>query len=164
MSARFAAAAACAAALFGAALPASAACSLKTQPMPVTMRGLRAFVSPKINGKEARFLLDSGAASNTISGKLAAEQGLKPKRVEETGSLLGSEAHVDRQGAEGAETETGVVVAPKFEFAGATYKDVSLVATDRLSDADGLLGRAFLHSTDVEYDFGAGSMKLVFAT
>jgi predicted aspartyl protease len=164
MNTRFAVAAvSCAAALFGAALPASAACSLKTQPIPVTMQGLRAIVSPKINGQEARFALDSGAASNTINGKLAAKLGLKPLRIAETGRLINDEATLHRLGAEGAETETGVVVAPKFEFAGATFKDVSLNATDRLGDVDGLLGQAFLRGTDVEYDFGAGSLKLVKA-
>ena len=84
-------------------------------------------------------------------------------RIAETGRLIGEEASVHRLGAEGAETETGVVVAPKFEFAGAAFKDVSLNAIDRLGDLDGLLGQAFLRGTDVEYDFGAGAMKLVKA-
>ena len=163
MNVRLIAAAALAAAGILAALPASAACSLQTQPIPVTMQGLRPIVTPKINGQEARFLLDSGAASNTISGKLAAKLGLKPLRIAETGRLIGEVASLHRQGAEGAETETGVVVAPKFEFAGATFKDVSLNATDRLGGADGLLGQAFLRGTDVEYDLGAGSMTLVKA-
>ena len=163
MPVRFVTALACAAALSGVALPAWAACELKTQPIPVTMQGLRPILSPKINGQEARFLLDSGAASNTISGKLAAKQGLKPLRIAETGTLLGSEASVDRQGAVGAETLRGVVVASKFEFAGASFKDVPFMATDRVGNVDGLLGQAFLHRVDVEYDLGAGSMRLVKA-
>jgi predicted aspartyl protease len=163
MTVRIVAAAAMAATGLLAALPASAACSLKAQPIPVTMQGLRVIVTPKINGQEARFMLDSGAASNTISGKLAAKLGLKPLRIAETGRLIGQEASIHREGAEGAETETGVVVAPKFEFAGATFKDVSLNATDRLGDVDGLLGQAFLRGTDVEYDLGANSIRLVKA-
>jgi hypothetical protein len=163
MTVRFLVAAACAAVLSAAALPASAACELKTQPIPVVMQGLRAIVSPKINGQDARFLLDSGSGTNAVSGRLAAKLGLKPLRIAETGRLIGDEALVHRQGAEGAETETGVVVAPRFEFAGAKFKDVSLEATDRLGDADGLLGQAFLRGTDVEYDLGAGAMKLVKA-
>jgi predicted aspartyl protease len=163
MTVRFVAVAACAAALSGAALPAWAACELKTQPVPVTMEGLRAIVRPKIDGQEARFALDSGAASNTINGRLAAKLGLKPMRIAETGRLIGEVASVEREGAAGADTLRGIVVAPKFEFAGATFKDVSLVATDRISGMDGLLGQAFLRGTDVEYDLGAGSMKLVKA-
>jgi len=91
MIVRFLAAAAGAAALSALALPALAACELKTQPIPVTMEGLRPFVMPRVNGQEARFLLDSGAASNTINGKLAAQRGLKPLRIAETGTLLGSD-------------------------------------------------------------------------
>jgi predicted aspartyl protease len=163
MTVRIVVAAALAATGLLAALPASAACSLKTQPIPVSMQGLRAIVTPRINGQEARFVLDSGAQINTINGKLAAKLGLKPLRIAETGTRLGSEAQVDIQGAEGASTLKGVVVASKFELAGATFKDVSLMASDRGVDADGLIGQAFLRGTDVEYDLGAGSMKLVKA-
>jgi hypothetical protein len=161
MGARILIAAACAAGLCGLAAPAFAACELKAQALPVTMEGLRPIVIPRINGQEARFLLDSGSSINTINGKLAAAQGLKPLYIPETGRLLGRAADVDRQGARGADTLRGVVVAPKFEFAGATFKDVSLMATDRVGDLDGLLGQAFLHSTDVEYDLAANTVKLV---
>jgi predicted aspartyl protease len=127
------------------------------------MQGLRVVVTPKINGKEARFALDSGAQINTISSKLAAEQGLKRKTIAETGRLIDDEAHVDIQGARGAATSVGLVVAPHFEFAGAKFKDVPLMATDRVADMDGVLGQPFLRGTDVEYNLGAGSVKLVKA-
>jgi hypothetical protein len=127
------------------------------------MQGLRPIVRPKINGQEARFLLDSGSATNTINGQLAAKLGLKPLTITETGRRIGRAAEVDREGAGGVETLRGVVVAPKFEFAGATFKDVGLMAIDRINDVDGLIGQPFLRSTDVEYDLGAGSMKAVKA-
>lgn len=164
MSPRFTAAAAALAALaLLQALPASAACSLKAQPLPVTMQGLRPIVMPRINGQEARFLLDSGSQINAISRKLAAERGLKRMTIAETGRLIGDEAHVEIQGARGADTAVGLVVAPRFEFAGASFRDVPLMATDGVGDVDGLLGQAFLRGTDVEYDLGGGSVKLVRA-
>ena len=162
MIARIVTGAASAAVALSMALSASAACSLKTFPIPVTMQGLRPIVTPKINGQEARFLLDSGSSINAINSKLAAKLGLKRLRIAETGTLIGSEASVDIRGAEGADTITGVVVAPKFEFVGAAFKDVSLMATDRVG-ADGLLGQAFLRGTDVEYDLAAGAVTLVKA-
>jgi len=163
MTARTLAAAACAVLGLSMALPASAACSLKTQPIPVTVQGLRPFVTPKINGQEARFLLDSGSIINVINGKLAAKDGLKPQRIASTGSLIGADRLVGLQGAEGADTISGVVMAPKFELAGAVFKDVSLMATERGVDGDGLIGQAFLRWTDVEYDFGGKTVTLVKA-
>ncbi|MEI9890008.1 MAG: retropepsin-like aspartic protease [Caulobacteraceae bacterium] len=67
------------------------------------------------------------------------------------------------QGAAGADTLNGVVKAEKFEFDGASFKDVSFMATDRVTGVDGLLGQAFLKSVDVEYDLGGGMVRLAKA-
>jgi hypothetical protein len=48
---RFATAAACAAVALMAGAPASAACSIRTTPIPVAMKGLRPMVTAKIKGK-----------------------------------------------------------------------------------------------------------------
>jgi len=116
--------------------PAMAACSLKTQPIPVVLDGgLRPIVQAKVNGKPARFLVDSESAVNMISSKYATAQKL-------------------------AQTRSGsgpaIVTAPQFEFAGATLKNVQFAASDSL-DVDGVIGQTILSQADVEYDLGSGA-------
>lgn len=157
-------AAACAAAALMVGLPASAACALKTTPIPVTMRGLRPLVAAKVNGKEAQFILDSGAVINSINGKFAAALKLKPKGVAETGTRLNVEASTSIEGVVGVPTINGLVNASHFDFVGASFKDVPFMATGQIEDdVDGLLGQAFLYGVDVEYDFGRGVMRLTRA-
>lgn len=164
MSHRNIAAAACAALGVLAALPASAACALKTNLIPVTVTGLRPMVTAKINGKEGHFLLDSGSAFNTINGKFAAALNLKPVGVAETGTHLNVAASTNIEGVEGVSTINGLVKAPSFDFVGFSYRDVPFMATSRIEDnLDGLLGQAFLHRVDVEYDFRGGVVRLAKA-
>jgi predicted aspartyl protease len=133
---RFITAAGCAALGFLIAQPAMAACSLSTQPIPVVLEnGLRPIVAVKVNGKSARFLVDSGSAVNQISSKFAAAQKLP-------------------QSKSGA---ASVAVAAQFQFANATLKDVPFAASDALTDVDGVIGQTILSQADVEYDLGSGS-------
>ncbi|MGZ3276255.1 MAG: aspartyl protease family protein, partial [Caulobacteraceae bacterium] len=108
-------------------------------------------------------LLDSGSVINSLNGHFAATLKLKPARVAETGTLLGVEASTEIRGVAGADTLNGVVKADRFEFDGAAFKDVSFMATDRVTEVDGLLGQAFLKSVDVEYDLGGGMVRLAKA-
>ncbi|MGZ3275827.1 MAG: aspartyl protease family protein, partial [Caulobacteraceae bacterium] len=160
MPVRFVSALACAAALSGVALPAAAACQLKAFPIPVTMRGLRPLVTAKVNGQEAHFVLDSGSGINALNGKLAASLKLKPFGMAQTGTHLDVAASVDIRGVAGADTINGLVKADSFDFNGMSFKDVPFMATDRVGAVDGLLGQAFLHRVDVEYDLGAGVVRL----
>jgi predicted aspartyl protease len=122
--------------------PAMAACSLKTQPIPVFLDGgLRPVVFAKINGKQARFLLDSGSAVNQISSKFAAAQKLPEAKV-------GS---------------TDVATAAQFEFANASLKNVQFAASPSLTDVDGVIGQTILSQADVEYDLATSSVKLAQA-
>jgi predicted aspartyl protease len=132
---RFMTAAGCAALAWPIALPAMAACSLKTQPIPVTLDGgLRPMVDVKVNGKTAHFVIDSESAVNQISSKYAEAQKLPQTQA-------------------GSAT---IVTAPQFEFAGATLKNVQFAAADAL-DVDGLIGQTILSQADVEYDLGSAS-------
>lgn len=133
---RFLTAAGCAALGWLIAQPAMAACSLATQQIPVILEGgLRPMITVKVNGKQARFLVDSGSAVDQISSKFAAAQKLPQAK---SGSA-------------------GVVTVPQFEFAGATLKDAQFAASDALTDVDGVIGQTILSRADVEYDLGAAS-------
>jgi predicted aspartyl protease len=164
MTARFVIATVCAAAGLLAALPASAACSLKTNQIPVTMRGLRPMVSAKVNGQKGDFLLDSGSFINSLNGKFAGQLKLKPLGVRETGTLLDVPADTAIQGVAGAITLNGLVKADKFELeGGGVFKDVGFMATSNFTEAEGLIGQAFLKSVDVEYDLQGGVVRLAKA-
>lgn len=133
---RFMTAAGCAALGVLIAHPAMAACSLKTQPIPVTLDGgLRPIVTVKVNGKSARFLVDSGSAVNQISAKLATAQKLPETKA-------GS---------------TSIATAAQFEFANATLKNVQFASSETLTDVDGVIGQTILGQADVEYNLGSGA-------
>jgi len=139
---------ACATASLLAAFPAFAACSLKTQPIKVTMVGgaqpmvdTRPMVDVKVNGKAGRFLLDSASAVDQINNKYAAAQKLTPTK---------------------ASTGAAIVTAPSFEFAGSTFKNAPFAAAD-VAGADGVIGQSLLRLMDVEYDLAGGSVKLAKA-
>ena len=142
--------AACATAGLLAAVPASAACSLKTQPIAVKMTGAIPMVTNglpmvevKVNGKTGHFLLDSGSAVNQISAKFAAAQKLTSTKVTDKGPAVATVA--------------------KFEFAGATLANVPFASTDRLGEADGVIGQTVLRQGDVEYDLMGGKVQLAKA-
>lgn len=168
MNMRLTTAVACAAAalLSAALLPASearAACSVKTQPIPVRMQGLRPIVTAKVNGREGHFLLDSGSSINTLNTQFATDLKLKPWNVAETGTRLGTDAHTDIVGAAGLKRSIGLVKADQFEFVGAAFRDVPFMASDRIGGVDGLLGQPFLSQVDVEYDFADNIVRVARA-
>jgi predicted aspartyl protease len=136
-------AAGCAALGWLIAQPAMAACSLSTQQIPVILDGgLRPIVMAKVNGKPARFLIDSGSAVDQISSKFAAAQKLPTAK------------------SGGA----SVVTVPQFEFAGATLKDAPFASSEALTDVDGVIGQTILSRADVEYDLGSGSHPAAAST
>ncbi len=140
---------------------ARAACNLKTVDVPVKMDGLRPLVSVRVDGQEARFLLDSGAFYNSINAKLATKQKLKPAPVLTTGSLFPTAGATRMTGAAGADRTAAVVIAPSFEFAGQAYRNVPFVSLTDFGNADGILGQNYLREVDVEYDLGHGMLRLV---
>jgi predicted aspartyl protease len=160
---RAVAAAGVAAGLFCAS-PASAACTIKgALPIAVTMEGPRAVVSLKINGQEGRFFIDSGSAFNGITSKFAAELKLKPitNGGNEGERRINDAAGAETTGVAGNQVRNGWVVAPEVEFIGATFKNLAFLATDKLSDKDGIIGQPLLKQADVEYDLKGGVIRLV---
>jgi len=117
-------------------------------------------VSAKVNGKEARFLLDSGSGDNGISAQLALDRKMKTATVEQPGWRLGAAAETAFTGLGGRQTVAKLVSADEFVLAGTAMKDVPFVTFARLTGADGILGQKLLTLFDVEYDFGHGAMKI----
>src|SRR5665213_543661 len=153
----------CAAAGLLCALPASAACTIKgALPIAVTMKGPRAIVTLKINGQEGHFFIDSGSAFNGISSKFAAERKLKPITGGGEGEThLSEAAGANITGVAGQQVRNGWVVAPQVEFVGATFKNIAFLASDRITDQDGIIGQPMLKQFDVEYDLKDSVIRLV---
>ena len=142
--------------------PASAACSISRFPIPVEMQGLRPTILAKVNGREVRFVLDSGSFYNGISARFAADQKMRAADgPPETGSRLTTEAETGFTGLAGAGRLSAVVQADKLEFADTDFGR-AMFMTMPIKEG-GLLGQNFLKVADVEYDFKNGSIFMVTA-
>jgi tetratricopeptide (TPR) repeat protein len=125
-------------------------CSLgKILEVPITMNGLRPTIPATINGREAKFILDSGAFWSTMSAATAAEYGLKTRPV--FGFFvkgIGGDTHAD------------LTTVKDFAFAGVPLKNLEFVVGGSDFGRAGLLGQNFLQHFDVEYDFAHGAVRL----
>ncbi len=154
-----------AAALAGAIWTASAhgalaECKLTTVSIPVTMKGTRPLITAKINGQDEQFLLDSGSFANTVSVKVVRELKLHPVKIDQTSSRVQTDGVTDVSGI-GGDAVGAAVIADQFELAGGKFSKIPFLTFRGGGDEAGLIGQAFLHALDVEYDFGHDEMKLV---
>jgi predicted aspartyl protease len=143
--------------------PAWAACTINALNLPVMMDGQKATVPAKVNGREVRFVVDSGSFYNGISAKFALAQKMKAATAAETGWHAGVPAETAFTGIGGQTTVAKLVRADELAFAGSSMKDVAFISLEQLTGADGILGQNFLGAFDVEYDFSHGAMKLIGA-
>jgi tetratricopeptide (TPR) repeat protein/predicted aspartyl protease len=136
--------------LLAAGSPALADCKLaKVAEIPVTMVGMQPTMDAKINGKDATFLIDSGAFYSILDYDFAAGMGLKPYGG---GGLM--------QGAGGVKAYTIYHVA-NFQFGGASVSKADFAVTQLFDESmDGYLGENILGQGDVEYDFANGVARL----
>ncbi|HEX5458450.1 MAG TPA: tetratricopeptide repeat protein [Steroidobacteraceae bacterium] len=120
--------------------------------LPVEMQGLRPTISTKINGVEARFILDTGSFYSTM-WRDAADRFHLP-----VGSLANGAFYV--QGLGGSE-KGQVATVDKFEFLGVPLRKVQFIVIDQGggSDVAGLLGQNLLRIADMEYDLSAGNVR-----
>jgi tetratricopeptide (TPR) repeat protein/predicted aspartyl protease len=117
--------------------------------LPITMNSLRPTIDAKINNRDAKFVLDSGAFYSMISSATAAEYHLKT----EPGYGL------TVTGIGGA-ADVGVATVKEFSIVGLIIKNLDfLVGGSDVGNA-GLLGQNFLEKFDVEYDLAAGAIRL----
>lgn len=118
--------------------------------LPVTMAGTRPLISAKIDGREARFVLDSGAFFSMMSTATAAEFNLKLTMVPFGLRIQGLGGSVSPQ----------IATVKEFGFAGATIHNIQFLAGGSEVGVEGLLGQNFLEQWDVEYDFAKGVVRL----
>lgn len=119
----------------------------------MTISGTRALIDAKINHRDVRLLVDSGAFFSMISTAKADELGLK----------RGPAPYgLEIKGIGGAAIQPTVAHAKPFPIAGADIANMEfLVGGSEIGDgSDGLLGQNFLVLWNVEYDLAKGAMRL----
>lgn len=121
--------------------------------LPVTMRGLRASVPVKVNGKDTSFWLDSGAFFSIMSKAKAVELGVSLSAAPPGFYLIGI----------GGNASAEIGTAKTFGIVGQELKNLQFLVGG--SDAgNGLIGRNILALADTEFDLANGSVKLFKAT
>ncbi|WP_241656507.1 retropepsin-like aspartic protease [Sphingomonas oligophenolica] len=141
-------------ALVAAPTPAVAACQIgKYLELPVTMVGKQPIVTIQINGRDARFMLDSGAFFSTIAKANALEYGLKISDL--SGARL--------QGI-GGDTSLGVATAKEVRIDGNAISHVEFAVGGSDTGFAGLLGQNILGLADVEYDLPHGIVRIMKGT
>jgi tetratricopeptide (TPR) repeat protein len=130
-----------------------AECTLvKLAELPVTMEGLRPVVPVKINGTDARLMVDSGAFYSMLSPGSAADFKLR----------LELPPYALRVSGIGGSTETWVTTVKDFMLVSIPVHNVQfIVGGNELNGAAGVLGQNVLRIADVEYDLAAGAIRLV---
>ncbi len=119
--------------------------------LPITMNSLRPTIPAKINDRDAKFVLDSGAFYSIMSSATAEEYGLKLTPAPFGFRLMGI----------GGSTMAEVATVKEFTIAGVKLKNVEFLAGgSQISGYEGLLGQNFLEKFDVEYDFANGAIRL----
>jgi predicted aspartyl protease/tetratricopeptide (TPR) repeat protein len=133
-----------------------AACKLaKMAELPVTMTNSRPVITAKVNGRDARFVVDSGAFFSMISEASAAQFDLK---------LTPAPLGLFVKGVGGA-VDPSIATVDVFTFAGIPIHNVQFLVVGGLgrSENAGLLGQNFFRIGDVEYDLGKGMIRLMRA-
>ncbi len=132
--------------------PAFAACQVgKMLDLPVVMARRRPMVTAQFGGRDARFIVDSGAFYSTISRATAVEFGLKITALPSSFRL---------QGING-DTSASSTVAQNFSLGGVTIPKVSFIVGGSDTGTGGLLGQNILGLADVEYDLPHGMVRLM---
>lgn len=136
----------------GLAAPAAAApCQVgRIAELPVTMQGLRPIVAAGINGRDAPFILDSGAFYSTISPGVAKALGLKLDDLPQGFYLRGV----------GGNSQAWVTKVAQFTLAGIAIPNVQFLVGGSDIGQTGLLGQNVLGLADVEYDLPGGAVRL----
>jgi tetratricopeptide (TPR) repeat protein/predicted aspartyl protease len=130
---------------------AAAKCKItKVVDLPITMDSLRPTIGVKINNRDAKFVLDSGAFYSMISSATAAEYNLKTVSGPYGLRVIGI----------GGAADVRVATVKEFSIVGVTIKNVEfLVGGSDVGNA-GLLGQNLLEKFDVEYDLATGAIRL----
>jgi tetratricopeptide (TPR) repeat protein/predicted aspartyl protease len=129
-------------------------CTLKRYTLPVTMEGAKALVSARINGAEARFVVDTGAFYRSMSPAAAAQYKLDLRPAPFGMYVTGI----------GGSVIPRVATIKTFTLAGADLHDVDFLVAgnDGLAGAAGFLGENLFRAIgDLEIDLANGVLRLV---
>lgn len=118
--------------------------------LPIAMSGTQPIVTAKINNRDARFVLDSGAFFSLMSAATAAEFNLRLRAAPYGFRLAGVGGSVSPQ----------VATVKDFSIAGALIHNVDFLVGGSEVGGQGLIGQNFLQQWDVEYDFAKGVVRL----
>lgn len=132
---------------------AASECKLSAVELPITMSGTRPIIVAKINGEDARFLLDSGAFYSILSQAAAEHYSLRTVAAPFGLTVRGI----------GGSTSARIARVKAFGLAGATISDVEFLVggSEVGGEAIGVLGQNFLEKWDVEYDLAKGAIRLM---
>jgi tetratricopeptide (TPR) repeat protein/predicted aspartyl protease len=118
--------------------------------LPIAMSGTQPIITGKINNRDARFVLDSGAFFSLMSAATAAEFNLR---------LKPAPFGLRVEGVGGSAT-TQVATVKEFGIAGGLIHNVEFLVGGSDFGGQGLIGQNFLEQWDVEYDFAKGVVRL----
>jgi predicted aspartyl protease len=118
--------------------------------LPVVMQGLRPTVPAKVNGADARFVLDSGEYESWVTSGAAA-------RLRMRATLEASDYRIESAG--GAPMTT----ARTLTLGSMTFKDAAFQIDDgrAAQGVDGYIGQKLLKVADVDYDLKGGLVRLL---
>jgi tetratricopeptide (TPR) repeat protein/predicted aspartyl protease len=121
--------------------------------LPVDMQGPRPLVWTKINGVQARFMIDSGSYYSTMWRDAAAQYHLRVT------SIPGQGIHAVR--GTGGDEAAQVTTVKSFEILGGSVPNLQFLVIDQSlgSDWAGVLGQNVLRLSDVEYDLANGTLR-----
>ena len=122
----------------------------KVVDLPITMNSLRPTIDVKINNRDAKFILDSGAFYSMISSATAAEYNLKTTHAPLGLRVIGI----------GGAADVRVATVKEFSIVGIILKNREFLVGGSDVGTAGLLGQNLLEQFDVEYDLATGVIRL----
>jgi tetratricopeptide (TPR) repeat protein/predicted aspartyl protease len=145
------------AAAMASSVSALAACKMaKMAELPVTMVGLAPLIDAKINDKDVRFVVDSGAFYSMISTASAAELNLKLGPAPYGMSIVG---------IAGGRVKPSVTNVETLILAGIPVHNMGFFVSGSVGGlaggSVGLLGQNVFGVSDVEYDFANGKIRFI---
>jgi tetratricopeptide (TPR) repeat protein len=116
--------------------------------LPITMSGLRPLITAQINGKDAQFVLDSGAFFSVMSVATAAEFNLKlsPFGLKMVGI--------------GGVSGTSITAVEDLKMMGLNFRNAEFLVGGSEVGAAGVIGQNLFSHFDVEYDLARGVVRL----
>jgi tetratricopeptide (TPR) repeat protein len=123
----------------------------KVLELPVTVENLRPLVPVKINGKDVKLFIDTGAFFSSLNPATATKLGLHLDPLPANLEVRGLTGRIDMHATRAKELELG----------GVTLHGVDLLVDEHaLGGGEGIIGENLLSGLDAEYDFANGVMRL----